>query len=398
MVKGALVQPTGSYNKRNVGLDCARAAAIGLVLLCHWGEAASRWFGFYWPPIVGVMSGFLGVELFFALSGFLVGSLLLELIERDPSLLSWWRFMVRRWLRTLPLYFFCVGTLALLWPPNGNRNTYLLSYSTFTQNLLWPMPQDNWFNVSWSLSIEEWFYLLFSALLVGGVALTGRRACAWGVIALFIAAPTLLRWQMIASAGQNPSHIREIVALRLDAITYGVVVAKFWHDRNPIVARPGWLAVVGIALLVEQWFQPIRLGRVPPTLFLILFFSASPIAFSLCLPAAMGIRRIPNGLEFVVRRLSALSYPLYLVHFTLLEAIEAGQVRFGVSGAGCAAISVGLIFGVSYALHRWVEAPIMARRPRQFGDREPGKFELGSRAPSGAILPAISQSARSELR
>jgi peptidoglycan/LPS O-acetylase OafA/YrhL len=219
------LRPTGK-DARNVGLDCARATAIGLVLLCHWGEAASHWFGFYWPPIVGAMSGFLGVELFFALSGFLVGSLLLELIERDPSLLSWWRFMVRRWLRTLPLYFFCVGALALLWPPRGDRDTHLLSYATFTQNLLWPMPQDNWFNVSWSLSIEEWFYILFSALLVGVVALTGRRrGCAWGVIALFVAAPTLLRWQTIAAAGQNAAHLREIVALRLDAITYGVVVA-----------------------------------------------------------------------------------------------------------------------------------------------------------------------------
>jgi peptidoglycan/LPS O-acetylase OafA/YrhL len=260
---------------------------------------------------------------------------LLELIERDPSLLSWWRFMVRRWLRTLPLYLFCVGTLALLWSPQGDRNTHLLSYAAFTQNLLWPMPQDNWFNVSWSLSIEEWFYLLFSALLVGVVALTGRRrACAWGVIALFVAAPTLLRWQTIAAAGQNAAHLREIVVLRLDAITYGVVVAKLRHDRNPIVARPAWLAAVGIALLVEQWFQPIGLGRLPPTLFLILFFSASPMAFSLCLPAAMGIRQIPNALEFIVRRLSALSYPLYLVHFALLEAIDAGQVRFGVSGRG----------------------------------------------------------------
>jgi peptidoglycan/LPS O-acetylase OafA/YrhL len=61
-----------------------------------------------WLVLATERSGFLGVELFFALSGFLVGSLLLELIERDASLLSWWRFMVRRWLRTVPLYFFCV--------------------------------------------------------------------------------------------------------------------------------------------------------------------------------------------------------------------------------------------------------------------------------------------------
>ena len=61
--------------------------------------------------------------------------------------------MVRRWLRTLRLYVFWLAALALLWPPAENLPGYLLEYGTFTQNLMWPMPGDGWFNVSWSLGV-----------------------------------------------------------------------------------------------------------------------------------------------------------------------------------------------------------------------------------------------------
>jgi peptidoglycan/LPS O-acetylase OafA/YrhL len=90
------------------------------------------------------VAGFFGVELFFALSGFLIGQLLLELTERDPGLGGWWRFMVRRWMRTLPLYLLCLLVLALLTGPAGDVSLYLARYGTLTQNLQWPMPADNW--------------------------------------------------------------------------------------------------------------------------------------------------------------------------------------------------------------------------------------------------------------
>jgi peptidoglycan/LPS O-acetylase OafA/YrhL len=159
---------------RNLGLDVVRAVAVSMVLITHWGAVISWWIGLQWPRIIA-LSGFFGVELFFALSGFLIGLLLLELIERDASAHGWWRFMMRRWLRTLPLYGLCLAGLAIFWRPAGNLLAYLAHYGTLTQNLLWSMPDDNWFGVSWSLSVEEWFYLLFSVLLVGSVALTGQR-------------------------------------------------------------------------------------------------------------------------------------------------------------------------------------------------------------------------------
>ena len=54
---------------------------------------------------------------------------------------------------------------------------YAVLYGTLTQDLLaWPMPEDNWFGVSWSLTIEEWFYLLFSAIFLLSARLSGVGA------------------------------------------------------------------------------------------------------------------------------------------------------------------------------------------------------------------------------
>jgi peptidoglycan/LPS O-acetylase OafA/YrhL len=351
---------------RNVGLDLVRAGAISLVLVSHWSEAASQWFGVRWSPVAASTAGFLGVELFFALSGFLIGMLLLELIERDPSLRGWWRFMVRRWLRTLPLYVFWLAALALLWPPAENLPGYLLEYGTFTQNLMWPMPGDGWFNVSWSLGVEEWFYLLFSMLLIGGASLTHRRTtCTWGAIALFIAVPTALRWHFNGSV-QLGDHIRDITVLRLDAIAFGVAIAALCRGRNPLAARPALMAGVGAAVIVEQWFQPFSLGWMAPHAFHVFFFTVPALGFALCLPAAARICRLPPSAAWAARLLSSQSYALYLVHFTMLAAITAAQSRYGLTGMSCVGISVVAIFGLSYGLHNWIEAPIMARRPKQY--------------------------------
>ncbi len=238
---------------RNLGLDLIRALAILLVLVSHFGDIFASFYGARSPHYVSI-AGMFGVELFFVLSGFLIGTLLLRIVRTPPTRRDWLVFMTRRWMRTLPLYFLWMGVLLLIWPPfDGHVLWHVAHYATLTQNLLWPMPRDKWFGVSWSLTTEEWFYLLFSATLIGAVALTRGRKCAWWVIALFIVAPLAARL-ILPPAGDWAQTTYETAGLRLDAIAYGVVLAKLLEQRSALFRHP-WLALgLGVPMIV------VRLG------------------------------------------------------------------------------------------------------------------------------------------
>ncbi|HET6992186.1 MAG TPA: acyltransferase, partial [Bacteroidia bacterium] len=150
-----------SASNRVFGLDVMRAMAILLVLLSH----AMRF-----SPIPGATQtqlelymGFIGVELFFALSGFLIGGILLREMADGTSFRKVLKFWVRRWMRTLPAYYAVLFGTPLLYllflHENSVHFSDLFPFIFFVQNFSHPHPE--YFGVAWSLSIEEWFYILF---------------------------------------------------------------------------------------------------------------------------------------------------------------------------------------------------------------------------------------------
>ena len=84
---------------RSFGLDAVRAVAIALVLSFHFGAVCGGWLGWQ-PPLMLLMAGVNGVQLFFVLSGLLIGTIMLGNAEQGFSRRAWCRFMLRRWLRT----------------------------------------------------------------------------------------------------------------------------------------------------------------------------------------------------------------------------------------------------------------------------------------------------------
>lgn len=101
-----LILLTPDYHKRTFGLDLLRAIAILIVVINHGGwmlEKADS--NFPWIPLIN------GVELFFVLSGFLIGGILIKTIQTTPQLTisTLGNFWIRRWLRTLPNYYLILG-------------------------------------------------------------------------------------------------------------------------------------------------------------------------------------------------------------------------------------------------------------------------------------------------
>ena len=176
-------------NKRVIGLDIARAAAVLGVLLTH---LTIRWYTPYpFMRIALLFIGMMGVELFFVLSGFLIGGILLRQAQREPFTLPHVpRFWMRRWFRTLPNYYLFLGLLALLFP-NPARGQ-LRFFLVFAQNLF--SARSDWFVVSWSLCIEECMYLLLPIVLLLFTRLVRHpQRAAKGAIATLLIVPTLLR-------------------------------------------------------------------------------------------------------------------------------------------------------------------------------------------------------------
>ncbi|MCB1501614.1 MAG: acyltransferase [Bauldia sp.] len=341
--------------KRLFGLDLVRAAAIAGVLVAHGAGASARLFGF--EPTVWLYMGGHGVELFFALSGFLIGGLLIDIVEDTPGAQAWRVFMIRRWMRTVPLYVVCVLALLVIRPPADPGST-LISYLTFTQNLAWPMPP--WFDVSWSLPVEEWFYLSFSAFAVALSLLVGR--CAIPIVCLaFIVAPIALRLAIAPPDGNLDLLVRKITIFRLDSMAYGVLVVWWCRAWPAQCHRLRWpaLALGAATTLGAVYAYP---GETDPWRFSVLL-ALIPSGFALMLPAAAAWREARGSMSTAIRWLSERSYCIYLIHLTLLGAAlreaESGSIPRWL------AIEVGLLatFVLADLSYRFFEMPILKRRP-----------------------------------
>ena len=141
--------------RRNDWLDLCRALAILLVMLSHgrvFLRSAMPWAEYF------RFGGFLGVELFFVLSGFLIGGILIRLSRQGGT--HWLGgFYARRWFRTLPNYylFVLINILLVWWGTRPGELDEVWKYLVFIQNLFGPHPL--FFPEAWSLAVEEVFYL-----------------------------------------------------------------------------------------------------------------------------------------------------------------------------------------------------------------------------------------------
>ena len=216
-------------------------------MLSHWRVNIASWWGL--PTANWFFLGEFGVDLFFALSGFLIGRILLDLCSCEPT----WRdlavFMIRRWMRTIPLYALMLIFLGVFYPRQGASSVSMIEFGTFTQNVWTSMPPDNWFATSWTLSIEEWFYVLFGIGALGTVILTRSMRLASVPLVLFLVLPLLLRC-LASTIDLLNAGLLKMVPFRLEwhrlwraaglVATQGkpgVRSPGYGHDGGPLLAR-----------------------------------------------------------------------------------------------------------------------------------------------------------------
>jgi peptidoglycan/LPS O-acetylase OafA/YrhL len=361
---------------RLASLDVLRAIAVLLVLGRHVGPLGEGW------NLVaeGVLrlwgrGGWIGVDLFFVLSGFLVSGLLFREYRRRGAV-SLTRFLVRRGLKIYPAFYFflALGALRIALGQGlpALRVPALICEALFVQNYgpaLW------WH--TWSLAVEEHFYL-GCALLV--LFLTRRARGekdpyrSIPVIFLAVAAASLAARvvQGLAAPFTYATHLFP-THLRLDGLMFGVCLSYLHHFKPRILAslaggRESALLGLGLALLAPGFLFPVESTFLMYTLGLTGLYLGSGLLVLVLVERGLPDRRLIRALAF----LGAYSYSIYLWHLMVRFLVEDGFRALLHRPPGSPLAVLTYLVGapvVGIAMAKLVEFPVLRWRDRLFPSR-----------------------------
>lgn len=353
--------------RRIFGLDLLRAIAIFSVLLSHSRFLLTP----YWKRFeVLRLGGFLGVELFFVLSGFLIGKILIEILkhEKKIDLRQLKHFWIRRWFRTLPNYYlFFLINLCMVKSGRALESTNPIPFLFFSQNLAWAPP--DFFPISWSLSIEEWFYFSFPLALTLVVITLRKRGVAFLLTALvFILLPTALRLFYVIDSDPVWREVRQVVVYRIDTIMFGVLMS-FIKAHSTTIWVQYQMPAFGIgALLVLSASVIFLVSDLNYGIFVRTgLFTITSLGFALLLPVADGLRPDPSIVSRIISKVAIWSYSMYLAHTLVIESMgnvaaklhrpNLVRVNFIVDVLAFL-ISYAVCIYVSSMVYRYFEKPI----------------------------------------
>lgn len=337
-------------------------------------------------PVFRIVNrGLLGVDVFFVLSGFLIGSMLLrEHAARER--IAFRRFYFRRAMRILPAYYM---SLALYCALIGKNVESVWANLLFVNNFLPDARQCmNW---TWSLAIEEQFYIVFPVMLAVAFSLVRAR---WSFFVGLFALSVVVRMAIVAGHDLHvpgPEHARLLYdtlydkpQARFGELLSGVIVAyAFGFTRAPEVFRrsrrlalAGTTLALGCAAGISLVAQPFFAYGLPPALDFA-YYSLSPVVFAAsvayvlfaCLCRAGGGGLLGSVLSWrPLHPISQLSYSAYLLHvIVIVVGLDVGAFHAAETVlAMCAYLVVVPVVTLvlSLLMYLFVEKPLMNLRER----------------------------------
>jgi peptidoglycan/LPS O-acetylase OafA/YrhL len=373
-----------AYDARDYqpALDGLRALSIIAVLLYH-DESL-------------IPGGYLGVDIFFVLSGFLITSLLFAEWRRAGQI-DLRRFYLRRALRLFPalaVLLMVSGAFALAFPhapqtPKIFRGLgYSLLYITNWANgtdpmLLGPLSH------TWSLAVEEQFYLLWPILFIALLRLTkGRRSLTLAILGLALASAA---WRAILFlSGTTFWRLYNGTDSRADSLLVGcvVAVAMMRLDLPRVIGGPRaarWLACAGgIALAGLMVSQPLQWsGYYLGWFFLVALAAAALVLGVLTNPDWVFTRVLSWGPLVWIGRLS---YSLYLWHYPIYGFVKSE--RLGLDRTVVIVLRLLLAFVAAIGSYYLVERPFLSLKKRLGNRPRPEPLVASSNGPPVGVDPA----------
>jgi peptidoglycan/LPS O-acetylase OafA/YrhL len=349
-------------------LDGLRALSVLAVIWHHTGGGLVQ---AHWAQL-----GHHGVTLFFAISGFLITTLLLREHDRHGAI-DLRAFYVRRALRIFPLYYavlllYVILVFALERHSTAGREFFanLKYFATYTSNLFVPLDGRTIFYFSWSLAAEEQFYLIWPPLLKK----LGTRARGLVVAASIVAALALLEWLLPWIVGLQAAEPWQAAVRKVPlAIVAGVVAALVLHDPRAFARWWPWLAG-------SRWHSLAWLALAAACLVLDGMWPWAVLHLALAALVAACCMREDHVLMPLLRcapmaYIGSISYGLYLLHMLCKNAVQKGAGFAGLSldafGLFVATSAVAIV--VAGASFRWFESRFLGLK---------GRFERNSPVPA----------------
>lgn len=341
--------------ERNFGLDIIRAISITLVVIAHMFV------------IHEVDLGVWGVEVFFVLSGFLIGQIIIKDFSEGVTLKKIVHFWKRRWFRTLPLYYAIILIKFLFF--DSSLGIKILVYIFFLQNNFVGI---NFLPVSWSLVVEEWFYLVLPVLVLvffkNGIRKNLFLYFLLSSIVLFL----IIRYLWVLYTNRPFEAIRANFPFRFDSLLIGVLLAHlklnygltYSKFSNPFICITAIIMMIYLAFDLGSlniqfshansyiWYRTGWFSVFSFSIFFLIPFMES----------SMYIKNLSSCKLFygIITWTSILTYSIYLIHLFIFkislpfESIIVNRL-----------IYIFLIYSVSYLIYNYFEHPMIKLREKK---------------------------------
>jgi peptidoglycan/LPS O-acetylase OafA/YrhL len=365
-----------SQTSRIFGLDLMRATAILMVLFghCLWifperNDTISQFLQLF---------GFFGVEVFFVLSGFLIGNILLKLFTKEEfNLKTALYFLKRRWLRTLPNYFLilivniCIAVLVGYQIPETWR--YFFFLQNFNNTMLPFFPE------SWSLSVEEFAYVFLPVVLITITVFNKKnKSKTYLVSVLLLITASFIAKIYFALTTTNITlyqwnqSVKSVVVYRLDSIYIGVLASWIFNNYTALWKKIKYISMMfGLLLFFLLFFELGRLGLVIEKhqfFWNVLYLPIASLCVALWLPMLSLWYTEKALFQKPIQYISKISYSIYLLHYSLILYLMKHFIDttsyLKTELYLFTAIYLMMVFILSALLYHFYEKPIMDLRDK----------------------------------